>query len=450
MKSNLLRKNNVSVSYKDSIILKNEILNLTREYVSKYGNLNNIDKNIINVSGKVINEEEVCNIVESGLDMWLTAGRFNREFEKKLKDFIKIKYLLTCNSGSSANLIALSSLCNEKMMGKNFIKEGSEVITCAVGFPTTVNPIIVNNLIPVFVDVNLCTYNIDTTKIEKAINEKTKAIMIAHTLGNPFELEKIRKICDKYNLYLVEDCCDALGSRYQNKHVGTFGDIGTLSFYPAHHITTGEGGAVFTNSSIIKRSMESIRDWGRDCWCDTGCDNSCKKRFEWKFAELPYGYDHKYVYSSLGYNLKITDMQAAVGVAQLKKLNKFILKRNQNFKYLLNLLHDLKEYFIMPKEGPEAEPSWFGFPLTIVNKKLSRNVLINYLEANGIKTRLVFSGNNIRQPYMKNKKYKVSGKLKNSDFVMNNSFWLGIYPAITEDNLEYISTKIHSFIKDIN
>ena len=431
-------------------LLRNEILSLTKEYVRKYGNINNkIDKSI-NVSGKVIDEDEVCNIVESGLDMWLTAGRFNKEFENKLKDIIKVKYVLTCNSGSSANLIALSSLCNKYLLKDNYIKSGSEVITCAVGFPTTVNPIIINNLVPVFIDVDKSTYNIDATKIENAITDKTRAIMIAHTLGNPFELEKIRKICDKYSLFMIEDCCDALGSKFKNKHVGTFGDIGTLSFYPAHHITMGEGGSVFTNSSRIKKSMESIRDWGRDCWCDTGCDNTCKKRFNWQFDQLPFGYDHKYVYTSLGYNLKITDMQAAVGVAQLKKLSYFIDKRKENFKILFNLLSDLQEYFMLPKISKHADPSWFGFPLTIKNNMISRNKLIKYLENNNIKTRLIFSGNNIKQPYMKNQNYKVVGSLENSDLVMKNSFWLGVYPGLTIDNLKYISSILHKFIIEHN
>ena len=356
--------------------LRERIIKLTKEYVENFGI--NKKSDIVNVTGKVINHEEVCNIIDSALDMWFTTGRFNDEFQNKLKKFINIKYLLTCNSGSSANLIALSSLCNEFIMGENTIKKGSEVITCAVGFPTTVNPIITNGLVPVFVDAEITTYNIDVTKIEKAINDKTKAIMIAHTLGNPFELEKIKNICDKYNLYLIEDCCDALGSTYDNKHVGTFGDIGTLSFYPAHHITMGEGGAVFTNSAKIKKSMESLRDWGRDCWCDTGCDNTCKKRFDWQFNNLPYGYDHKYIYSALGYNLKITDMQASIGVAQIKKLNEFIKIRKFNYMLLIDLLRDLENYFILPSASFKSNPSWFGFPIVIKDNKISRHELVQF------------------------------------------------------------------------
>ncbi len=426
-------------------VLKNQILKLTKNYVNKFG-LNKTSSNIINVSGKVIDHEEVCNIVESGLDMWLTAGRFNVEFQNKLKKFINVKYLLTCNSGSSANLIALSSLCNKFVMGKNYIKKGSEVLTCAVGFPTTVNPIIANGLVPVFLDAEMKTYNLDVTSIEKAITEKTKAIMIAHTLGNPFDLEKIKNICQRYKLYLIEDCCDALGTKYDNKHVGIFGDIATLSFYPAHHITMGEGGAVFTNSSRIKKSMESIRDWGRDCWCETGCDNTCKKRFNWSFENLPYGYDHKYVYSALGYNLKITDMQAAIGLAQIKKLNDFIKIRKKNYLYLFNLLRKLENYFILPSAAPNSDPSWFGFPLVIKNNLIDRYKLIKYLEENNIKTRLIFAGNLTKQPYMKYHKYKKVGKLENSDMIMRNGFWVGIYPGITKENLNKISCHLHNFI----
>ena len=430
--------------------LRSKILNLTKEYVEKFGNEKLNKSKVVNVSGKVIDHEEVCNIVESGLDMWLTAGRFNKEFEKKLKKFIGIKYLLTCNSGSSANQIALSALCNKYMMGENYIKKGSEVITCAVGFPTTVNPIIVNGLVPVFVDAELQTYNIDVSRIEKAISSKTKAVMIAHTLGNPFDLEKIKKLCEKYNLYLIEDCCDALGSNYKNKHVGTFGDIGTLSFYPAHHITMGEGGAIFTNSSRIKKSMESIRDWGRDCWCDTGCDNTCKKRFDWKFNNLPYGYDHKYVYSSLGYNLKITDMQASVGLAQLNKLNNFIDARKSNYIYLKSLLQDLEGSFQLPAAQKDSDPSWFGFPLLIKEKSVSRNALIKYLEVNNIKTRLIFAGNLMKQPYMKDQVFKKFGSFDNADMVMNNGFWVGLYPGLTKKCLNNISYHLHYFIKEIN
>ena len=435
---------NLKINSVEEKILRERIIKLTKEYVENFGN--NKKSNTINVTGKVINHEEVCNIVDSALDMWLTSGRFNDEFQNKLKKFINIKYLLTCNSGSSANLIALSSLCNEYIMGDNTIKKGSEVITCAVGFPTTVNPIITNGLVPVFVDAEIKTYNIDVTKIEKAINDKTKAIMVAHTLGNPFELEKIKKICDKHKLYLIEDCCDALGSTYDNKHVGTFGDIGTLSFYPAHHITMGEGGAVFTNSSKIKKSMESLRDWGRDCWCDTGCDNTCKKRFDWQFNGLPYGYDHKYIYSALGYNLKITDMQASIGLAQINKLDKFIKTRKFNYMFLRNLLKDLKNYFILPSASFKSNPSWFGFPIVIKDKKISRHELVQFLEKNNIKTRLIFAGNLTKQPYMHYQNFRIASKLNNSDYIMENRFWVGIYPGLTKNDLKKISYYLHKFI----
>ena len=435
---------NLKINSVEEKILRERIIKLTKEYVENFGN--NKKSNTINVTGKVINHEEVCNIVDSALDMWLTSGRFNDEFQNKLKKFINIKYLLTCNSGSSANLIALSSLCNEYIMGDNTIKKGSEVITCAVGFPTTVNPIITNGLVPVFVDAEIKTYNIDVTKIEKAINDKTKAIMVAHTLGNPFELEKIKKICDKHKLYLIEDCCDALGSTYDNKHVGTFGDIGTLSFYPAHHITMGEGGAVFTNSSKIKKSMESLRDWGRDCWCDTGCDNTCKKRFDWQFNGLPYGYDHKYIYSALGYNLKITDMQASIGLAQINKLDKFIKTRKFNYMFLRNLLKDLKNYFILPSASFKSNPSWFGFPIVIKDKKISRHELVQFLEKNNIKTRLIFAGNLTKQPYMHYQNFRIASKLNNSDYIMENGFWVGIYPGLTKNDLKKISYYLHKFI----
>jgi len=435
---------NLKINNVEEKILRERIIKLTKEYVENFGN--NKKSNTINVTGKVINHEEVCNIVDSALDMWLTSGRFNDEFQNKLKKFINIKYLLTCNSGSSANLIALSSLCNEYIMGDNTIKKGSEVITCAVGFPTTVNPIITNGLVPVFVDAEIKTYNIDVNKIEKAINDKTKAIMVAHTLGNPFELEKIKKICDKHKLYLIEDCCDALGSTYDNKHVGTFGDIGTLSFYPAHHITMGEGGAVFTNSSKIKKSMESLRDWGRDCWCDTGCDNTCKKRFDWQFDGLPYGYDHKYIYSALGYNLKITDMQASIGLAQINKLNEFIKIRKFNYMLLIDLLKDLKNYFILPSASFKSNPSWFGFPIVIKDKRISRHELVQFLEKNNIKTRLIFAGNLTKQPYMQYQNFRIASKLNNSDYIMENGFWVGIYPGLTKNDLKKISYYLHRFI----
>ncbi len=366
-----------------------------------------------------------------------------------MAQYIGIKYFLTCNSGSSANLLAMSALCSD-YLGDKKLKAGDEVITCNVGFPTTLNPIIMNGLIPVFVDAELPSYNINTSLLENAISKKTKAIMIAHTLGNPFDLKVIRDLCNKYNLYLIEDCCDALGSTYDQKHVGTYGDIGTLSFYPAHHITMGEGGAVFTSSSKIKMALESLRDWGRDCWCKTGCDNTCKKRFEWKLGDLPKGYDHKYIYSNLGYNLKITDMQASVGLAQYEKLDIFVTKRRRNFIYLSNLLLDLKKYFILPEAAKNSNPSWFGFPITIKdNKKINRANIINFLEENNIATRLVFAGNLTKQPYMKNISYRQVANTKISNKIMHDSFWIGIHPALEKNNLNYVSEKLHEYIVSI-
>jgi len=397
------------------------------------------------VSGKVIDGEEIKNIVQSALDADLTAGYFNEIFEERLSKFLGVKFLLTVNSGSSANLIAFSTLCSPSLKEKS-IKRGDEVISVAAGFPTTVNPIIQNGAVPVFIDVNLGTYDIQLEKIEKAISKKTKAIMLAHTLGNPYMVKEIKDICDKYDLWLVEDCCDALGSKYNNKLVGTFGDISTLSFYPAHHITMGEGGAVFTNNPKLKRIAESIRDWGRDCYCKPGKDNTCKRRFCWKLGGLPYGYDHKYTYSQMGYNLKISDMQAACGVAQLDKLEFFINKRKENYKYLINNFQEFSNYFILPSEYSKSETSWFGFPLTINNPKINRQDLLDFLDQRKIGTRLLFSGNIIKQPYFKNIKYRVYGDLNNTDTIMNNTFWLGIFPGLDKEQLDYIIESIKSFL----
>lgn len=424
-----------------------KILNLVSDYIDKYG----IDKfakaKTAPVSGKVIGSSEIVNAVDACLDSWFTAGRFNKKFESAMKKYLGIKYFLTCNSGSSANLLAISALCSDQL-GEKRLKKGDEVITCAMGFPTTVNPIIQNGLIPVFIDAKLDTYNIDENKIQKAITNKTKAIVIAHTLGNPFALDKIVQIAKKHNLYLIEDCCDALGAEYDGKKVGTFGDISTLSFYPAHHLTMGEGGAVFCKSSKLKRIIESLRDWGRDCWCETGCDNTCKKRFNWKLGALPYGYDHKYTYSNLGYNLKVTDIQAAIGLAQFDRLEDFVDKRRKNFFILKNQLADLKKYFILPQESKGVKPSWFGFPITIRNKNIiKRNNLIKFLEDNKIGTRLLFSGNITKQPYMLNQKYRVSGDLKISDKIMNNSFWVGVYPGLRKSNISFISNVLHKYIE---
>ena len=398
------------------------------------------------VSGKVLDHEEIVNMVNAALDGHLTTGRFNLEFEKKLSGFLNTYSLLTVNSGSSANLIAFASLTSPKL-GSRAIKAGDEVITVAAGFPTTINPILLYKAVPVFVDVKMGNYNIDEEKIENAITNKTKAIMLAHTLGNPFNLNTIMKICEKYNLWLIEDSCDALGSKFNGQYVGTFGDFGTLSFYPAHHITMGEGGAVFTNNIKLKKIAESIRDWGRDCFCDPGKDNSCGRRFCWKLGNLPEGYDHKYIYSNLGFNLKITDMQAACGLGQLKKINDFIEKRNYNFNYFQKRFKDLEEFFILPKKTINSEPSWFGFPLTIRdNKYFNRNELVKYLEQKNIHSRLLFAGNILKQPYMIGQTYKVSGKLKNTEKILFDTFWLGVFPGLDNQMLDYVVDSISEYI----
>ncbi len=401
---------------------------------------------VVPPSGKLIGAEELKNMVEASLDGWLTTGHFNDKFEKRLAEFIGVDYLITVNSGSSANLVAFSTLTSAKL-GDRAIKPGDEVIGVAAGFPTTVNPIFQFGAVPVFVDVELGTYNIDASKIEAAINSKTKAIMLAHTLGNPYNLGVITALCAKHNLWLVEDCCDALGSTYNGKNVGTFGDIGTLSFYPAHHITMGEGGAVFTNNSQLKQIAESFRDWGRDCYCPPGKDNTCGRRFCQKLGKLPEGYDHKYTYSELGYNLKITDMQAACGLAQLDKAPAFIAQRKANFAFLKERLRSCEEFLILPEATSNSDPSWFGFPITLrENSPVSRVDILQYLDQNKIGTRLLFAGNLTRQPYMIGRKYRVSGELVNTDVVMNNTFWIGVQPALTEEMLDYAAGKIESFL----
>ena len=433
----------------NTLKIKSEILSL----VNDYSDINFKQKEFVPgasevpVSGKVIGALELKNMVEASLDGWLTTGRFNEQFEKKLANFLGIKCLLTVNSGSSANLVAFSTLTSPKLK-ERAIQKGDEVISVAAGFPTTVNPIIQFGAIPVFIDVKIPTYNIDESLVEEAINNKTKAIMLAHTLGNPFNVKKIKEICEKYNLWLIEDSCDALGSKFDNQNVGTFGDLATLSFYPAHHITMGEGGAVFTNSKKLERIAESFRDWGRDCYCEPGKDNTCNKRFGWQLGDLPFGYDHKYTYSHLGYNMKITDMQAACGLAQLDRLEQFITKRKKNFNFLYKNLKHLEEFLILPEAEKNSDPSWFGFPLTLKNNnKYNRNDLIKYLNENKIGTRLLFSGNLIKQPYMKNINFKICGDLRNTDLVMENTFWLGLYPGLSEQHLEYATLKFRSFFK---
>jgi CDP-6-deoxy-D-xylo-4-hexulose-3-dehydrase len=401
---------------------------------------------VVPPSGKLIGAEELRNMVDASLDGWLTTGRFNEQFEKKLAEFIGVKYAITVNSGSSANLVAFSALTSPKL-GDRAIKQGDEVIGVAAGFPTTVNPIIQFGAVPVFVDVEKYSHNIDASKIEAAISPKTKAIMLAHSLGNPFNLDVVTSLCKKYNLWLVEDCCDALGTTYKGQMVGTFGDIGTLSFYPAHHITMGEGGAVFTNNLELKQIAESFRDWGRDCYCPPGKDNTCGKRFCWKLGNLPEGYDHKYTYSHSGYNLKITDMQAACALAQLEKAPVFIQARKNNFKFLKERLSSCEEFLHLPEPTADSDPSWFGFPITVKDESpVSRLDLTTYLDQNKIGTRLLFAGNLTRQPYMVDAKYRVSGDLSNTDNVMNNTFWIGVQPALNREMLEYIVSKIESYL----
>ncbi len=401
---------------------------------------------VVPPSGKVIGAQELKNMVDASLDGWLTTGRFNDLFEKKLAEFIGVKYAITVNSGSSANLVAFSALTSPKL-GERAIRRGDEVIGVAAGFPTTVNPIVQFGAVPVFVDVDKYTHNIDATKIEAAIGPKTKAIMLAHSLGNPFNLDVVVALCKKYNLWLVEDCCDALGTTYKGQMVGTFGDIATLSFYPAHHITMGEGGAVFTNNHELKQIAESFRDWGRDCYCPPGKDNTCGKRFCWKLGDLPEGYDHKYTYSHLGYNLKITDMQAACALAQLEKAPEFIQTRKDNFKFLKDRLQTCAEFLQLPEATEESDPSWFGFPITIKEASpVSRLDLTSYLDQHKVGTRLLFAGNLTRQPYMAGANYRVSGDLTNTDIVMNNTFWIGVQPALTQEMLEYAVSKIEEFL----
>ncbi len=401
---------------------------------------------VIPPSGKVLDVAELKSMVEASLDGWLTTGRFNDAFEKKLRDFLGVKFLITTNSGSSANLLAFSALTSPKLK-ERAIKSGDEVISVAAGFPTTVNPILQFGAVPVFVDVDIATHNIDVTKIEAAISPKTKAIMLAHSLGNPFNLKVILEICKKHNLWLIEDNCDSLGSRYNGQLTGTFGDVGTLSFYPAHHITMGEGGAVFTNNAELKMIIESFRDWGRDCYCQPGKDNTCGKRFCWKLGDLPEGYDHKYTYAHAGYNLKITDMQAACGLAQMDKLEGFIQARKANFKYLYDRLQSCHDFLILPKATENSDPSWFGFLMTIKPEANIRRVdLLSYLDQEKIGTRLLFAGNLTRQPYMQGRNYRVSGDLTHTDIVMNDSFWVGVYPGLTEEMLDFTASKIETFL----
>ncbi len=433
--------------FQDPEALRSTILDL----VGRYHELAHVQKpfipgsSAVPVSGRVYDSSDMKMLVDSALDFWLTTGRFNAEFESKLAKRIGVRHALTVNSGSSANLVAFSALTSPRQKGRQ-LKPGDEIITCATGFPTTVNPAIMWNMTPVFVDVDIPTYNIKVDAIEDAITPRTKAIMVAHTLGNPFDVKAIKEICDRRGLLLIEDCCDALGATVDGQHVGTFGDIGTLSFYPAHHITMGEGGAVFTNSHHLKKVMESFRDWGRDCYCDPGCDNTCNKRFGWKLGDLPKGYDHKYVYSHLGFNLKITDMQAAVGVAQLEHLDGFIADRRRNFEALKKGLKAFEDFMILPEATAGTEPSWFGFPITLrENAPFTRDELSIHLNDRKIGTRLLFGGNLIRQPYMKGRDFRVVGSLENADIIVDRTMWIGVYPGLDQRHVDYIVDTIDQF-----
>ncbi len=425
--------------------IRQEISQLVSEFASVQYAATEFEPGVtpIPASGKVIGQSELTNMVDAALDGWLTAGRFNTAFENQLADYLGVKHLITVNSGSSANLVAFNALTSPKL-GDRAIQKGDEVITVAAGFPTTVNPIIQFGAIPVFVDVELATYNIDASQLEDAIGPRTKAIVLAHALGNPFNLELVTALCDKHGLWLIEDCCDALGSTYNGRLVGTFGDIGTLSFYPAHHITMGEGGAVFTNSGKLKLIAESFRDWGRDCYCPPGEENTCNNRFCWTAKQLggslPDGYDHKYIYGHAGYNLKITDMQASCGLAQLGKITRFVEQRKDNFHYFMQGLECLSEYLILPKATDNSNPSWFGFPLTLRENKVRGNrlSLLRYLDNKKIGTRLLFGGNLTKQPYFQNKAYRISGTLTNTDSITQNTFWFGLHPGIDQERRKFI------------
>jgi len=425
----------------DAEVLRAEILQL----VGRYAEMAHAPRPFVRgssavpVSGKVVGSPEAQALVDAALDLWLTTGRFNDLFEQRFAKVTGALRTLTTNSGSSANLLATSALTSP-LLGAEALRPGDEVITCATGFPTTINPIIQNGLVPVFVDVELATYNADVSQLELALSERTRGVMLAHTLGNPFDLAAITAFAERHGLILVEDCCDALGATYGGRPVGTFGDLGTVSFYPAHQITMGEGGAVLINRMIYKRIVESIRDWGRDCYCAPGEDNTCKRRFDWQLGDLPKGYDHKYTYSHLGYNLKITDMQAAVGLAQLDRLEGFVEARRRNWQYLLEQLEPLEDMFILPRATLNSEPSWFGFCLTIRDGcGLDREALVRRLNARHIATRLLFGGNLIRQPYMAGRAFRVAGDLANSDQVVRNTFWIGVWPGLSLDHLDYIA-----------
>jgi CDP-6-deoxy-D-xylo-4-hexulose-3-dehydrase len=428
--------------------LRQQILSLVREYHLEafpdrpfLGGISTVP-----VSGKVFDHHELELLVDSSLDFWLTTGRYAEKFEKQFAKVMGSKHALLCNSGSSANLLALTALTSPKLK-KKALRQGDEVITVAAGFPTTVNPIIQNRLTPVFVDAQLGTYDASLDDIEKAIGPKTRAIFMAHTLGNPFNIAGVMDIAGKHDLYVIEDTCDAVGAKFDGKPVGSFGHLATTSFYPAHHITMGEGGCVLVQKGSMKKIVESYRDWGRDCWCPPGKDNTCNRRFDWQLGELPYGYDHKYMYSHIGYNLKMTDMQAAVGVAQLSKLDTFVTARNRNFQKLYDGLRDLEEFLLLPRTTPNSEPSWFGFPLTInENAPFTRFDLVTHLENHRIGTRLLFGGNLVRQPAYKNVDIRIVGELKNADIITERTFWIGVYPGLSGEMIDFVLSVIHDFV----
>ena len=429
--------------------LREQILDLTQQYYrAKWPGEDFVPgETPVPVSGRVFDADELTNLVDSGLEFWLTTGRFAQEFEREFAARMGVRAALLVNSGSSANLLAFTTLTAPEL-GDRQILPGDEVITVAAGFPTTVNPAIQNGCVPVFVDVELETYNINTSVLEEALSPKTKAIMIAHTLGNPFDLDRVVDFAREHNLWLVEDCCDAAGALYKGKPVGSFGDLATFSFYPAHQITMGEGGAVLVKSNKLRKLAASFRDWGRDCWCETGVDDTCRKRFDRQYGELPCGYDHKYVYSRIGYNLKLTDMQAAVGVAQLKKLSQFVDARRRNFQTLHDGLKDIEDVLVLPRATAGAEPSWFGFPIAVrPEAQTTRDQLIRHLNARKIGTRLLFGGNLLRQPAYLNQEYRVVGELTNTDFVMNHVLWVGVYPGLTERHLDYTIASIRECLK---
>ncbi len=438
--------------------LREKILELTAEfYAEQFPSRPFVPgETPVPVSGKVFFADDVRNLVDASLDFWLTTGRFAAEFESTFAKFFGVRAAALVNSGSSANLVALSALTSPKLAdkaalaqsaGKPPLAPGSEVITVAAGFPTTVNPIIQNRLIPVFVDAAPPTYQAKTEDLEAALSSRTRAVMIAHTLGNPFDLDRVAEFCRRNNLWLVEDCCDALGATFNGKKAGTFGDVATFSFYPAHHITMGEGGAVVTDMPALKTSIESFRDWGRDCWCAPGKDNTCGKRFDWQLGDLPAGYDHKYIYSHVGYNLKATDMQAAVGVSQLRKLPEFIAARRRNFGHLMERLKPLGDALILPEATPGSDPSWFGFPIAVRPGKLSRADLVRFLDSRKIHTRQVFAGNLVRQPAYRGVEYRQVGDLRGADFIMENAFWIGVFPGLTTEMLDYVADSITEFVR---